>query len=166
MIRYTSASDLEKAVETIKSNGFVIPEGWDSEVSVEKAENLCSAIQEKLGESSVHYEFQDTSDYARISLPKQFLLEPDNPYVFVALSKLPWFATVLHEWDVKPEALKQIEGLLDQLGFDYVCYSIFGNPVSNHWSYDYSWQYKNIKPPEGKGKLLHEDLWHQLFDYA
>jgi hypothetical protein len=161
---------IEQLVAAIGKCRFVapgIPEGWDAEECQKIAFNLAGAIGEALGTSPLVVSFteQDRSDYARLTIPKGFLIDGDNPYVEIALSMLDHFATLLYEWDVLEKARETIKQTLESQGFVFVPYTLFATPTDNHWRYDYNWSFRNEPPPPGKGQLRHEDLWGSLFDY-
>jgi hypothetical protein len=142
------------------------PENWHFNECIQEAGEIRDALQQVLNEElQLQMDTQDRSDFARLTIPSNFLSDPGNPFVQIILSGVTGLSVVTYDWDVMPAHLQSIYDCLDSKGYDIVSYRLFADPQIHRWRHQHEWMHSGKKPPSASCELKNEDVWRDLFDY-
>lgn len=122
------------------------PTGWDYAAAMQEAESLYQHFQIEFG-SGVYLDknVQSASYHAGISLPSGIGIQP--PGCEIRLSNFAHLAVITWEEGVSMQILVRIVELIEQGGYTYVPFRLFGEPF-------------------GTRQRCNGDLFNQFFDYG
>jgi hypothetical protein len=158
-----NAEDLLLTLASVNPTGAEEPPDAHDATSQQQALNFQDIVEAIVGPTRMNGG-QDARFLQGFTIPKNALIDPENPLAGLLLSKFARLFTIMHPWDVKPEILEPLAERLQAAGFTYVPFTLFADQRTYHW--------KDVMAADSSSGLLawqvpfrHEELFDSLFGY-